>query len=89
MIRDRVSKDDGLGVVGVAVTVSSWAEEVAMSDQDGSVRAAWWPAIQTLISVSEHDEQLQLDEDLLDRVTGPTFDAGEAVARWVADVLSD
>jgi hypothetical protein len=68
--------------------MSLWAEEVAMSDQDGSVRAVWWPAIQTLISVSEQDEQLQLDEDLLDRVAGPTFDAGEAIARWMADVLS-
>jgi hypothetical protein len=70
------------------VTVSLSAEEVAMSDQDGSARAAWWPAIQTLISVSEHDERLQLDENLLDRVAGPTFDAEEAVARWMVDVLS-
>jgi hypothetical protein len=59
-----------------------------MSDQDGPDRAAWWPAIQTLISVSEHDKQMQLDEDLLGRVAGPSFDAEEAVSRWMADVLS-
>jgi hypothetical protein len=59
-----------------------------MSGHDGSLRESWWAVIETLISVSEHDECLRLDEDLLARVAGSGFDPSEAASRWMADVLS-
>lgn len=58
-----------------------------MSDAGGPAREAWWPAVEVLISVSEHADST-LDRDLLDRVSVAGFDVRSVGARWMADVLS-
>jgi hypothetical protein len=59
-----------------------------MSDHGELAREAWWPVVETLISVSEHGEY-NLDKDLLDRVSLASFDVNSVGARWMADVLSN
>lgn len=58
-----------------------------MTDSDGLAREAWWPAVATLISVSERGKY-ELDKDLLDRISVADLDISTMGARWMADVLS-
>ena len=58
-----------------------------MPNPCGPAREAWWPAVEVLISVSEHAEST-LDSSLLDMVSAADFDVKSVGARWMADVLS-
>jgi hypothetical protein len=60
----------------------------AMSDAGGLAREAWWPAVEMLISVSQHSDST-VDKDLLDRVSVAGFDVRSVGAQWMADVLSN
>jgi hypothetical protein len=59
-----------------------------MTDSGGLAREAWWPAAETLISVSERGGD-ELDKDLLNRISIADLDVSTMGARWMADVLSN